>query len=93
MRRISPDKRKQEILKAALSISVKYGYNRVTLGQIAERADTTRGNIYYHFGTIKNLRREILREAVRTKNTAVMAQGVLFKDPVVKGMGVNITGV
>ncbi|RBQ22635.1 hypothetical protein ALNOE001_16930 [Candidatus Methanobinarius endosymbioticus] len=40
---------KQKIVDAAFDLSVKYGFDNVSMKQIQEAADIGAGSIYYHF--------------------------------------------
>lgn len=70
-----------QILKAALDIcSKKTTYSRVTREQIAECAGIPPTLITYHCGTMADLRRDIMREAVRVECLPVIAQGLAARD-------------
>ncbi len=69
-----------QILKAALEIAPKRGYSKLTRDEIAERAKVPPSLITYHFGTMLELRRQIMREAVRIKCLPVIAQGLACRD-------------
>lgn len=74
--------RKAQILKAALTLcSVKTSVPRVTREEIAEVVGIPPTLITYHFGTMPALRRDIMREAVRTECLPVVAQGIALRDP------------
>lgn len=70
-----------QILKAALDLcSVEAVYYRVTRDQIAEKAGIPPTLITYHCGTMADLRRDIMREAVRVECLPVIAQGLAARD-------------
>lgn len=69
-----------QILTAALEVCPRKGYSRVTREDIAERAKVPPSLITYHFGTMPELRRQIMREAVRVECLPVIAQGLACKD-------------
>lgn len=69
-----------QILAAALAIAPRKGYARITREEIAERAKVPPSLITYHFGTMPELRRDIMREAVRVECLPVIAQGLAAKD-------------
>lgn len=70
-----------QILAAALEIAPARGYARLTREDIAGRAKVPPSLITYHFGTMPELRRHIMREAVRVKCLPVIAQGLACRDP------------
>lgn len=70
-----------QILKAALDVCSKTTtYARVTREQIAEKAGIPPTLITYHCGTMADLRRNIMREAVRVECLPVIAQGLAARD-------------
>jgi AcrR family transcriptional regulator len=69
--------RKSEILAAALALAIKHGYMHVTRLQISERIGCATGLVPYHFGTMCDLRRSVMSEALRTRCLPVLAQGIV----------------
>lgn len=72
--------RMTQILAAALAIAPSKGYTSVTREDIAARAKVPPSLITYHFGTMPELRRCIMREAVRVACLPVIAQGLACRD-------------
>lgn len=60
----SPEIRKEEIFKAALSCFNRSGYFQTTIDDIAREAGLTKGAIYYHFKSKKNLFIELFHNRV-----------------------------
>ena len=83
-KRAKPDVRKDEILRAGVTLAVTKGYSNLTRDDIATFIGIVPGTIQYHFGTVKKLRSEIMRHAVKTGNAAVVAQGLANMDPQAK---------
>lgn len=79
--RLDPKDRKRRILSAALSLAARNGYNRITRDAIAQAADCAPGLVSNYFGTMTALRRDIMRAAIREQELAVVAQGIVAKDP------------
>lgn len=83
-KRMRPEARKEEILAAAVALAVVHGYSQVTRDQIAQAAKVSGPTLHYHFGTIAQLRRDLMRYAVRNADTAgclrVIAQGLVAND-------------
>ena len=69
-----------QILQVSLDVSKRVGYQQVTREQIASAADIPPSLIHYHMGTMPELRRKIMREAVRVGCLPVIAQGLALKD-------------
>ena len=71
-----------QILKAALELCEQEAttYNRLTRDEIAKKAGIPSSLVAYHCGTMADLRRDIMREAVRVENLPVIAQGLAARD-------------
>ena len=80
-KRFKPEIRKDMIIKVALALAVQHGYRQITRDQIADALDISGTTIHYHFKTMNQLRREIMRAAIKQKQFAVIAQGLGIKDP------------
>jgi AcrR family transcriptional regulator len=69
-----------QILAAALKLSARMGYTRITRADIAKAAGVADALVTYHLGTMPDLRRAVMREAVRTECLSVIAQGLTARD-------------
>lgn len=69
-----------QILRAALKVAPEKGYNRITRDDIAKEANIPPTLIPYHMGTMTELRRHIMREAIRIECLPVIAQGLALRD-------------
>ncbi len=78
--RLRPAARKEDILATAVRLAEMNGYAHLTRAEIAAAADITATAITYHFGTMTQLRREIMRYAVAHENLRVIAQGIAAGD-------------
>jgi AcrR family transcriptional regulator len=54
--------RRAQIVAAAIDTLAELGYGQASLARIAERADTSKGVIIYHFGSKDDLVREVVAE-------------------------------
>jgi len=79
--RVRVDARKEQMLAAALELSELLGYAKVTREDIARKIECAPALIPYHFGTMTNLRRDIMRAAIRKPSLPVIAQGLAANDP------------
>lgn len=70
-----PEERKAKILAAGLKLAVQNGYMRLTDRDLAREAKCSKSLVLHHFGSIHTVRSEVLREAIRTENLAVIRQG------------------
>jgi len=80
-RHVKSEARKEDILAAALPLAERYGYDRISREQITTAAGVTGPVLNYHFGTMLQFRRDLMRYAVKSENLAVVAQGIAAKDP------------
>jgi len=81
-KRMKPDDRKDEILKAALIVSEIHGYNKITRAQVARQASgCAESLVSNYFGTMADFRRKLMREAIATENLKIIAQGLVAEDP------------
>lgn len=63
--RLSPDQRREQILVAAIDVFSESDYSAVSLEQIAERANVTRGLVHHYFGSKRDLYLEAVERCVR----------------------------
>src|SRR5574340_1004797 len=76
--------RRRSIVEAALAEAESHGYAHVTREQIAQRAQCAPSLVTLHLGTMVELRRAVMSEAVRARNLRVIAQGIVDDQPKVK---------
>ena len=74
------DDRRQSILSAALQVAVTTGYLRVTRDAVAAAAGCSPALVSFHLGTIPQMQRALMGEALRTRNLRVIAQGLSHGD-------------
>lgn len=81
MSRPKPDylQREQCILDAAISLILRQGYDKTTLGDVALEAGISRGLVYRHFSNKERLFEALLLREVRAYNLAWL--DILEKDP------------
>lgn len=73
--------RKTAILDAAVAEAVECGWQWVTREGIAGRAGVSLGCVNYHFGTMIQLKRSVMRAAVERRILPLIAQGLTDKNP------------
>jgi len=73
--------RKTLILSAALQLAERGGFANMTREAIAARANVSTGLVSQHFGTMKELRRAVIGEAIRCANLDVVAQALAAGHP------------
>ena len=79
-RRANPQLRKEHILSAAISLSKEIGYQRITRDAIAERAGVSVGLVSSYFGTMTQLKSDVMRRAVKQQILEIIAQGLAAQD-------------
>lgn len=72
--------RRAQILTAGLPVAEKKGYTRVTRDDLAEAAGVPPSLVSYHLGTMADVRRHLMREAIRAECLPVIAQGLAMGD-------------
>jgi AcrR family transcriptional regulator len=76
-----PTERKKLLLYTAIDLSVRFGYKYLTRTKVAKKAGVTDALINHYFGTMKNLKKAVLREAIDKEIIPVVAQGLALRDP------------
>lgn len=79
-KKMSKKDRRESILEIALTLSEKHHYTTVTRNDISDKGGFAPSLIQYHFGTMNQLRRDIIRLAIKNENLVVIAQGLACKD-------------
>lgn len=72
--------RKQQILDAAMIEADEHGYTNITRAGVAERTKCSPALVSFYWGTMKQLHRGIMGEAVKTRHLRILAQGIVAKD-------------
>lgn len=79
------EQRRTEILRESLKLAERVGYNRVTRVAIAEKLGYASSSLVAnHMGSAADLKRDIMREALRMENLKIIAQGLALRDRVLK---------
>lgn len=79
-KKLEARERLSQILAAALKAAAKHGYQRITREAIARAAGVSEALVTHYMGTMPELRRAVMREAIRTECLPVVAQGVASRD-------------
>jgi AcrR family transcriptional regulator len=74
--RLAPIDRKEQLLDVALTEARKIGYSRVTLQIVAQAASCSSSLVSHYFGTMTQLRRDLMRAAIKREELSVIAQGL-----------------
>ena len=83
--RLLPEKRKAHILAVAIKLSEKRdGWRSLTRNRVAATAECSESLVSSYFGTMSDLRTEVMRHAIKHKNLTIVAQGLAAGDPLAK---------
>ncbi len=75
---------KSLLLDKAMQIANEVGYRGVTRDEIAKRAKVAQGSVNNHLGTIAQIRKMIVRRAVKEGNAAIIAEACVYGEPYVQ---------
>jgi len=81
-KRVNPTLRRKYVLEVAIELAKTKGYNQVTRGDIAKKANVSPGLISHYFKSIKALQVVILKTAVKQEVPEIIAQGLTNRDPI-----------
>lgn len=79
-RRVPAVLRKEYILKAAVDMAIEQGYHRITRDCVAEKAGVSFSLVTKYFGTMKQLRKDVMRTAIKQSIAEIVAQGLVNGD-------------
>lgn len=78
--RANPALRKDQILSVAVTQAEEVGYTKITRDGVAEGAGVSMGLVTRYFGTMKQLKRDVIRYAIRNDIAEIIAQGLANGD-------------
>ncbi len=67
---------KEKIVVAAVRVAETVGYANATREQISKKAEVKPATVSHHLGTMPNVRRCIMRRAIKDSNAVVVGQGL-----------------
>ena len=83
MSRLDPKVRKEQLLQAAVALAdVPGGYATLTRKAVADKVGVSEGLVSLHWGTMTQLRRSVMREAIKEVKLKIIAQGLAMRDSV-----------
>lgn len=80
--RLKPKDRTAGLLEIALQQAEKLGLANLRRIDVATAASVSEALVSARLGTMVNLRRDVMRHAIKTKNLRVLGEGVACRDPV-----------
>lgn len=78
--RMNPALRKTQIMNNAIMLAERHGYTHVTREAVAEAAGVAPSLVSKYWGTMAQLQRAIMRQAISQGNTTILAQGLAARD-------------
>jgi len=79
--RKKPEERKKELLQNAIELSIEHGYIYITREMLANYSNVSEALINNYFGTIDNLKSEIVLEAIKEEIPQIILQALVLNDP------------
>jgi AcrR family transcriptional regulator len=86
------NERREEVLSVALQLAVEVGYTRITRERISSVIGITKQAIQHHIGTVAELRRDVMQEAIARECLPVIAQGMALRDPLTLSAPAELLG-
>ena len=83
-KRMKPKDRKAHLLAAAVDAADKYGYHKFNRDHIAEFSGTSSTLITAYYNTVTQLKRAVMRSAIKTERLKIIAEGIVTGDPQAK---------
>lgn len=78
--RLDPKERKALIIEAAVTVAERDGLSNVTRDLIAKEAGISPSLITNYYNTMPQLRRDLMRYAIKHQIDSVVAQGIVLRD-------------
>lgn len=69
-------KTKSETLAAALTVAERDGFGRMSRAAVAAAAGCSNAMVSYYFSTMAQLKRDVMRAAVRQERLPIVAEGL-----------------
>lgn len=79
-KRMAPADRKASILDAAMVVASRLGYSKFRLVDVAKQADCTHSLVLSYYGTMEQVRRDVMRRAIREETLPIIAAGLAAGD-------------
>lgn len=72
---------KKDLLDVALKLAELHGYTNITRDLIAMNAGVAQGTVTNYLGTMKAMRRSLIRHAIAKGNNTVIVQAISHNEP------------
>lgn len=81
MSRLKPKERRKQILDVAVQLAQEKGFESLTRAAIADKAQVTHALITHYYNTMPQLKRDVMRAAVRQEILEIIAYGLATSNP------------
>ena len=81
MNRMEPNDRRNQILDAAIVLSINIGYKCITRDAVAEVAGISSSLIANYFPRMVDLKKAVMEAAIEERKLEIIAQGLSISDP------------
>lgn len=79
-KRMKKEDRKAAILEAAIKVAEKIGFAQMRMSDIATEAECVNGTVTLYFSTMPQLRRAVMRAAIKRGVAKIVAAGLAMGD-------------
>lgn len=79
-KRVAADLRREQLLHAAIEISLAIGYKEVTYKQIADRTGVSAALVTKYFPSVRHLKQLIMLRAIKKEVLEIIVQGLADKN-------------
>lgn len=79
-RRTDKETRMDHILTVALDTAEADGFGKLSRTVIAEKCGISESLIAYHFGTMTDFKRTVMRHAIKNERLGIIAEGLAIRD-------------
>lgn len=83
-KKLKPEIRKELIIEAAISVAEEVGYLNIQRVDVANKAGCASGTVNRYYGTMNQLKIDVLRHAIKNENYTVIMQGITNNAPQMK---------
>lgn len=81
--RLTKEHRRAQIIDAARKIAFEKGLYQVSMTAVADATGCTRSNVRHYFPSAVNLRKTVLRNAIKRNELTIVNMALAMSDPMV----------
>jgi hypothetical protein len=88
--RANPELRREHLLNTAIILATRTGVHRLYQKDVANEAGVSMGLITKYFGTMKKLRRTVMRAGIQREILPIIMFGIVNGDPIVRKISTEL---